>query len=192
MNKLTLLVILNVVILLCIKTYYQQLYEVKPPAYIYVYLYVYEPIKNLETVEVAVKETKPLTQEELIDTYIVEICKDYNVEPALVQSIVWHESRYDPTVSNGQCIGLMQVSKKWHGERANKLGVKDLYDPYGNILVGVDYIHELLTKYEDPALALMMYNMSHATAKRLYNNGIISEYAKAVLIRADKIKQEVR
>ena len=188
MNKLTLLVILNVVILLCINTYYQQLYEAKPP----VYIYVYEPIKNLETEEVVVKETKSLTQEELIDTYIVEICKDYNVEPTLIQSIVWHESRYDPTVSNGQCIGLMQVSKKWHGERAKKLGVKDLYDPYGNILVGVDYIHELLTKYEDPALALMMYNMSHATAKRLYNNGIISEYAKAVLIRADKIKQEVR
>ena len=40
-----------------------------------------------------------------------------------------------------------------------RLGVSDLYDPYGNILVATDYLVELFEKHGDIGLSLMIYNM---------------------------------
>lgn len=136
-------------------------------------------------------QEKPLTEKEQIDSFIVDIANMYDIEPELIQSIVWHESRYKPDAYNGNCLGLMQVSTRWHADRAEKLGVTDFYDPYGNILLGVDYISELMDRYDDPALALMMYNMKHSTAMSLYEKGEISFYAKSVLERAELLKEEV-
>lgn len=142
-----------------------------------------------ETQEVSQEIIPVLSEEDIINTYIEDVCEMYTVDPALIKSIVWHESRYKPNATNGQCIGLMQISKKWHAARAEKLGVTDLYDPYGNILVGVDYINFLSQQNEDPALVLMLYNMSHDTAKQIYANGNISNYAKSVLERAESIRR---
>ena len=120
--------------------------------------------------------------------YIFEVCEKYpNVDPYLVESIVYHESRFKPNATNGDCKGLMQISSKWHKERMTKLGVFDLYDPYTNILVGVDILNDLL-KYNDTELALMCYNMSHKKAKDLYSNGVVTQYASDVLQRAEEMK----
>ena len=136
-----------------------------------------------------VVEEKP-TSEEVIDEYIRDICTMYdNVEPELVMSVVWHESRYNPNViSSANCVGLMQISPFWHKSRAYELGVESLFDPKGNILVGVDYLSELIKQYEDVRLALMLYNMDHDKALELYNKGEISYYAKSVLERAEMLK----
>lgn len=132
---------------------------------------------------------KELTQEEQIDMYVEEICEDYNVDPYLVKSIIWYESRYNPNVSNGNCVGLMQVSTYWHARRASELGVTDFYDPYSNILVGVDFLSDMLKKNGDPALVLMLYNMDHNTAYSWYEQGKISDYARSVLNRAEALKR---
>lgn len=145
------------------------------------------PILPEEPVEI-VEEVKIISEKDIIDGYIKEICVSYNIEPELIQSIVWHESRYNPNATNGDCIGLMQVSKRWHTSRAEALGVNDLYSSYGNILVGVDYICELIEAYDDPALALMLYNMDHKKAKTMYAEGKISGYATSVLDRANQLK----
>ena len=131
---------------------------------------------------------KPRTQEEIIDSYADEIATSYEVDPALIKSIIWHESRYNPNATNGNCLGLMQVSTKWHWARASKLGVTDFYDSYGNILLGTDYISELFDLYQDPRLVLMMYNMKTETAMRLYKEGRTSDYAKSVLSRAETLR----
>lgn len=129
-----------------------------------------------------------LSERELIDQYISEISDLYNFDKAIVHSVVYHESRYKPDAKNGKCLGLMQVSTKWHSERANTLGVEDFYDPYGNILLGVDYLSELYNRYGDMGLTLMMYNMGHTEALRLYNEGKLSWYANSVLERAEQIR----
>ena len=131
---------------------------------------------------------KPMTQQELIDWNVEDICKQYGVDPALIKSIIWHESRGNPMARNGSCKGLMQISSKWHATRAQRLGVSDFYDIRGNILLGVDYISELLKNCKDPALALMAYNMGHARAKELYNAGYISNYAQSVLEKAREMR----
>ena len=145
--------------------------------------------KVVDDADLEVVEEEPSPQE-VIDEHIRDICTMYdNVEPELVMSIVWHESRYNPNViSAANCVGLMQISPFWHQSRAYELGVENLFDPKGNILVGVDYLSELIKQYEDIKLVLMLYNMDHDKAFELYNKGEISYYAKSVLERAEMLK----
>jgi soluble lytic murein transglycosylase-like protein len=132
---------------------------------------------------------KPKTQKELIDNYAEEIALNYNLDPYLIKSIIHQESRYNPNARNGKCLGLMQMSTRWHSNRAAKLGVTNFHDPYGNILLGADYLSELFKKYKDPRLVLMLYNMDNKTALKLYKEGKISNYAKTVLKRAEEYKK---
>jgi soluble lytic murein transglycosylase-like protein len=128
--------------------------------------------------------------DEIINSYVKNICSKYdNVKPELVMSIIYHESRYDPRAKTGNCVGLMQVSSYWHADRATRLGASDFYDPYDNILIGVDYLSELFNTYKDPSLVLMLYNMNHEDAFKLYSEGKTSYYARSVLERAEKIKR---
>lgn len=126
---------------------------------------------------------------EQIDKYITEIADEYGICPELIMAIAETESTYNPSAKNGQCKGLMQVSEKWHGDRMDKLGVADLYDPYGNILVGVDYLSELADEYEDVGLSLMVYNGGHAYAMRIYEKGELSNYANKILERSAELER---
>lgn len=144
----------------------------------------------VEVVEVVAIE-KPIFKETIItdaviDQYVEEVCAIYtNIEPALVKSVIWHESRYKPnTTGTSGDLGLMQVITKWHKARMKRLGVTNLYDPYGNILVGVDYLSEIQNNTNDISLTLMTYNMGSTRAKKLHSQGIISKYALSVMDRA--------
>jgi soluble lytic murein transglycosylase-like protein len=141
------------------------------------------------TKELFSKKIKPLTDRELIESYAEMISSKYNMDPAIIKSIIHKESRYNPKARNGNCVGLMQVSKRWHSKRASKLGVTDFYDPYSNILLGVDYLSELFDKYKDPRLVLMIYNRGYKDTLKLYKEGKISTYAKTVLKRAEDYRK---
>jgi hypothetical protein len=134
------------------------------------------------------------SQTGIINSYIQDICSEYStkghiIEPELVQSIVFHESRYKPSAKNGSCVGLTQISTYWHADRAEKLGITDFYDPYSNILLCVDFLSELFNDYDDPVLVLMLYNMKRSTAFAMYNQGRESEYARKVLAGAKQLKE---
>lgn len=148
--------------------------------------------KEVEEKKVEPVIEEPLSQEDEIKNIIKEVCSLYpNVKEELIMSIVYHESRFKPEATNGNCVGLMQVSTYWHADRAERLGVTDFYDPYGNILLGVDYISELTETYGDSALVLMLYNMKHDTAFDMFGRGEISSYAKSVLEKAKEYKEGV-
>lgn len=144
--------------------------------------YIFRPIHEVNRA--------PETQEELYNSYVEDICRSYpRVDPYVIESQIWHESRYISTVSNGQCVGLMQVSTYWHADRAARLGVTDFYDPYSNILLGVDLMDELLDMADgDIGYALMLYNMNHNDARQLYLEGRLNIYAESVLERADQLR----
>lgn len=135
-----------------------------------------------------------LSEREMIDGYIYELSSLYNIDDKLIHSIVWHESRYDPdaVASNGVCLGLMQVCTTWHSDRAARLGVSDFKDPRGSLLLGVDYLSELLEQTDgDIGFALMLYNMNHKEAYALHASGQLSSYANSVLSRAEELRQGV-
>lgn len=137
-----------------------------------------------------------LSGEELYKYYIFEIAEDYeNVEPELVISLVERESNFQPTATNanGTCVGLMQISTKYHMPRARELGVSNLRDPYRNLLTGIDLLSDLIDMAGgDIPYALMLYNMKTADANALHAQGRTTNYVRTILARQEEIKKEVR
>ena len=92
---------------------------------------------------------------------MLSVCKQYpSVSPAMVMAIIEHESNFDRYAVNynGTCFGLMQIYVYYNQGRMNKLGVTDIYDAYGNILVGVDLLSELYHTYGNWSEALYHYS----------------------------------
>lgn len=151
---------------------------------------VIKPEKQ-EVINIKVEKQQPqkIHKEPSLDDHINNVSNKYGMDPFLIKSIIKQESNFNPECYYNGCYGLMQINKRWHIQRMKKLGVTDLNDPYGNILVGVDYLKELNTKHKDIRLTLMMYNMDHKSAMRLYKQGKLSKYAKEVLSRRDKYEK---
>lgn len=120
--------------------------------------------------------------------YIKEISVEYGICPELVIAIVEHESSGNAAATNGGCKGLMQIQEKYHKDRMKRLGVTNLYDPYSNILVGVDYLMELAGEYEDLPMVLMVYNGS-SDAKARWENGNYTDYANSIMKRAEELER---
>ena len=120
--------------------------------------------------------------------YIEILCQERSMCPELVQAIIEAESAWDSEARNGDCVGLMQISERWHQDRMERLGVEELTDPYDNILVGVDYLDELIHRYGDQAMVLMVYN-GDSRAKEFWKSGRMSEYARKILERAEELER---
>lgn len=114
----------------------------------------------------------------------------YDISPEFIEAIAYYESHYDADAANKWCTGLMQVSQKWHQDRMKKLGVTDLTDPYQNILVATDYLAELMEKYHDVGMVLMVYN-GDKDAKAYYRGDApVSEYADKIIDLASELEVE--
>ena len=92
--------------------------------------------------------------------FYCEMAQDeFNVCAELLEAIAWRESRFDPHAKNEGCLGLMQISERWHKDRMKKLSVDDIYDAQGNIRVAADYLDDLFEMYDgDLYKVLMTYN----------------------------------
>lgn len=126
-------------------------------------------------------ETEVDEVEDELSIYIEEIASMYGLDAELVHAIIMVESNYDANaLSSANCMGLMQISPRWHADRMERLGVTNLYDPYGNVLVGCDFLAELLEDY-DLEFALMIYNQGLDSARRTYASTGQSNYSKTVI-----------
>lgn len=125
---------------------------------------------------------------------VVEISEDlgsqYNICPELIQAICFKESRFESEIENEGCVGIMQVSPRWHKDRMAKLGVTDLFDTRENMTAGVDYFSELIGKYEDVSIALMVYNGDSSASDVLTGSKDISTYADEILAISEKLERE--
>jgi soluble lytic murein transglycosylase-like protein len=92
----------------------------------------------------------------------------YQVDPALVQAIIFAESGYNPSaVSKRGAMGLMQLMPG----TAKAMGVKDCFDPEHNIYGGVKYFKKLVNQFDgDVELALAAYNAGSRKVREF--NGI--------------------
>lgn len=152
-----------------------------------------EPIASLpETVVPDPEETLfsvPLDRE--VQRHIIQVCADYQIDPALVLSVIQRESNYDSYAlgDGGTSVGLMQIKQQYHIDRMTRLGCDDLLDPKQNVTVGIDFLAELLNTYDTVEMALMVYNAG-ATGANTYwfSNGIYStEYSRYVLTTMEEL-----
>lgn len=140
---------------------------------------------------VVMAEDKPqgtyLSPKTMSACYIIG--EEYGVCPELLMAIVEKESSGKKFAVNGDCVGLMQISTKWHKERMERLGVTDICDEYSNILVGTDYLMELAEEYGDIGIVLMAYNGDSRVKKAMNGECDISNYAKWILKRSEELER---
>ena len=126
----------------------------------------------------------PLSHE-VQDTIFAE-CEKHGISPAVVVAQIEHESKFDTYAlgDDGRSAGLMQVQAKHHLQRMIDLDCTDLFDPIKNVIVGIDYLAEQLTRYGDIEKALTAYNSGHYS-------GTVTQYAKTVVARAYELGGEI-
>lgn len=132
---------------------------------------------------------------EKMQVYTYCVCKQYGVRYDLVVALIEKESGYkfDEVGDDGHSIGYMQIYEEWHKDRMERLNVTDLRNPYQNVLVGIDYLSELIERYGTVQDALAAYNYGEQGAKRnLWKKGIyVYEYNQTIMNRMKEIEEEL-
>lgn len=132
-----------------------------------------------------------------IQKHTYNVCKKYDMDYTLIVALIETESSYKKdAVSHCNALGYMQVMEMWHKERMKKLNVNDLMDGKSNIIVGVDYLAELMESYS-VHMALSIYNRGFRNDKGtgaldLYEKGIKSTaYSRKIIKRAKELEKEL-
>lgn len=126
----------------------------------------------------------PLSHE--LQDLIFTMCDKYGLPYEIVLSVIYHESTYRPHLvgDSGAAYGLMQVQPKWHLARMTKYGIysnEELFDPFANVCVGIDYLGELYRVGKGLEWTLMAYNGGPDYADALTARGVTSKYAESVI-----------
>ena len=110
------------------------------------------------------------------DDLIARAAKKYGVDPLLVKSVVWRESRFTATKIGGAGErGLMQVGEAAARDWANAHKIEvfvfaDLFDAKTNLEAGTWYLSRALEHWkdrEDPIpYALAEYNAGHSRVEK--------------------------
>lgn len=117
---------------------------------------------------------------------IFTMCDKYSLPYEIVLSVIYHESTYRPHLvgDSGAAYGLMQVQPKWHLARMAKYGIysnEELFDPFANVCVGIDYLGELYRAGKGLEWTLMAYNGGPDYADALTARGVTSKYAESII-----------
>ncbi len=152
---------------------------------------------ELPEITVEVKETDngfepheiPLEYQQSGGSFPVELqslayqrCMETGVPYSLVWAVIEHESAYRNEAYRGCGVGYMQIVEKWHKNRMAKYGYGSLKEAEANIVVGIDYLAELLSQY-DMEQALVVYNVGHPAAKS-------TAYSRAIMQRMKELEGE--
>lgn len=147
--------------------------------------------KGMETNAAETKNVEENTDTWIDDTYQQDcetIGRDMGISSELLEAVIEQESWGVAEVFNGDCKGLMQVNEKYHNERMKRLGITDIFDPYGNILTGADYLLELFRENEDIGTVLMIYNGTK-DAKERGAHSDYTTYARQIMERTEQLER---
>lgn len=125
--------------------------------------------------------------------HIQGLCADYDLPIEIVLAVIDVESNYKAdAVSNVGAVGLMQVVPEYHEQRMMKLNCFDMFDPKQNVTVGIDFLSELIEKYDGnfhKALTAYNYGQKGANDKFFGQGTYQSAYSIKVLDIAQKIEK---
>jgi Transglycosylase SLT domain len=107
-----------------------------------------------------------LAPDSALRTLVEETSKNFDVSPALVDSVIQVESNYNPyAVSPKGAQGLMQLMPA----TARRFGVKNSFDVKQNIEGGVRYLKFLQETFKDDRLAIAAYNAGEGAVTKYGN-----------------------
>jgi soluble lytic murein transglycosylase-like protein len=123
------------------------------------------PPQPRPSVTVSIDRAVAIPAAQAYDHLIDEASNRYDVDAALIRSIMQAESAFDTSaVSRAGAQGLMQLMP----QIAEAFGATDPFDPRQNIMAGAEYLRHLLDRYHgDLSLVLASYNAG-ATAVQEY------------------------
>lgn len=79
------------------------------------------------------------------DGMIAEASTKHGVDPSLIRAVIRQESAFDPNAKSwAGAQGLMQLMPG----TASDMGVKDVFNPYDNIMGGTKYLRMLMDRFD--------------------------------------------
>ncbi|OFW06042.1 MAG: hypothetical protein A3I61_14230 [Acidobacteria bacterium RIFCSPLOWO2_02_FULL_68_18] len=125
----------------------------------------------------AFRSTRPAAPDgagQRFEPLVQEYAARHGLRPDLVRAVVQVESGFNPYARSPKgAMGLMQLMPA----TAQKLGVRNAYDPAENIRGGTAYLRQLLDRYEgNEELALAAYNAGFDAVDR--HGGRVPPYAE--------------
>lgn len=129
---------------------------------------------------------------------VLKECKQYkNVPPEVILAIISNESGFNPTLTHGGNIGVMQINYKsanalWKRFYPNKkMEIKNLLNPEINIKLGVLYFSSKVSAYKNNVeMALTAYNKGDGGFKKYVasRGTYISSYSKTIMLLSKRYK----
>ncbi len=98
------------------------------------------------------------------DPIIIRMARVFGLEPALIKAVMHAESAFDRyATSQKGASGLMQLMPA----TAEQYGVRDVYDPVENVRAGVNYLRDLMERFNnDMPLVLAAYNAGETAVEQ--------------------------
>ena len=99
------------------------------------------------------------------------------IDPVLILAVICVESRFNPIAESvAGAKGLMQIIPKYHTEKFREFGgVKAVFDPETNILVGSKIIKEYLSRTGRLDTALQLYGGALSDENAVYFEKVMTE-----------------
>ena len=127
-----------------------------------------------------------------IQRHIFDDCQLYEVPYELAMAVMYVETggTFDSSLrSKTNDSGLFQVNDV-HKQWLKESGINDLYNPYQNSSAGIWILKDALSKGDNIHTSLMVYNMGHGGARKLWKKGIYSsKYSRKVVETMDLLFQ---
>ena len=123
-----------------------------------------------------------------IQRHIFDECQLHEVPYELAMAVMYVETggTFDSSLrSKTNDSGLFQINDV-HKQWLKESGINDLYNPYQNSSAGIWILKDALSKGDNIHTSLMVYNMGHGGARKLWEKGIYSsKYSRKVVETMD-------